>query len=89
MFVNLEKAYGKVPREKVWHCMRKYRVTEKYIRPVQDMYEGSDAVVRNAMGMTKDYKVEAGLHQGSFLSPFFAMVMDRLTGEIKSPWTLM
>lgn len=53
------------------------------------MYEGSDAVVRNAMGMTKDYKAEAGLHLGSFLSPFFAMVMDRLTGEIKSHWTLM
>lgn len=62
-------------------------MTEKYIRPVQNMYEGTDAVVRNAMGMTKDYK-EVRL-QGSFLSPFFAMVMDRLTREIKSHWTLM
>ena len=38
------------------------------------------------------FKVEVGLHQGSALSPFlFAMVMDRLTVEVRqlSPWTMM
>ena len=67
-------------------------LTEKYVRAVQDMYEGCKTVVRCAVGVTEEFKVEVGLHQGSALSPFlFAMVMDRLTDEVRqeSPWTMM
>uniref|UniRef100_A0A3B3BTI6 ribonuclease H n=1 Tax=Oryzias melastigma TaxID=30732 RepID=A0A3B3BTI6_ORYME len=92
VFVDLEKAYDRVPREELWYCMRKSGVTEKYVRAVQDMYEGCKTVVRCAVGVTEEFKVEVGLHQGSALSPFlFAMVMDRLTDEVRqeSPWTMM
>eukprot|EP00064_Thunnus_orientalis_P007345 superscaffoldBa00000808_g7365 len=87
-----KKAYDGVPREEVWYCMRKSRVAEKYVRVVQDMYEGSVTAVRCAVGVTDGFKVEVGLHQGSTQGPFlFSMVMDRLTDEIrqKSPWTMM
>ena len=34
--------------------------------------------------MTAGFKVEVGIHQGLTLSPFlFAMVMDRLTDEVR------
>ena len=92
VFVDLEKAYDRVPREELWHCMRKSGVVEKYVRIVQDMYEDSVTAVRCAVGMTDRFMVKVGLHQGSTLSPFlFAMVMDRLTDEIRleSPWTIM
>ncbi|KAG2462202.1 RTJK polymerase, partial [Polypterus senegalus] len=72
--------------------MRKSGVAEKYIRVVQDMYEGSVTVVRLAVGLADALNVEVGLHQGSALSPFlFAMVMDRLTDEVRqeSLWTMM
>ena len=49
-------------------------------------------MVRCAVGMTEDFKVEVGLHQGSALSPFlFAIVMDQVTDEVgqESPWTMM
>ena len=36
VFVDLEKAYDKVPREEVWYCMRKSGLAEKYVRIVQD-----------------------------------------------------
>ncbi|KAK3566785.1 hypothetical protein QTP86_004517 [Hemibagrus guttatus] len=88
----LEKAYDRVPREELWYCMRKSGVAEKYVRVVQDMYERSRTVVRCAVGQTKEFKVEVGLHQGSALSPFlFAMVMDQLSEEVRqeSPWTMM
>ncbi|KAK3550945.1 hypothetical protein QTP70_010120 [Hemibagrus guttatus] len=92
VFVDLEKAYDRVPREELWYCMRKSGVAEKYVRVVQDMYERSRTVVRCAVGQTEEFKVEVGLHQGSALSPFlFAIVMDQLSEEVRqeSPWTMM
>ncbi|KAK3542099.1 hypothetical protein QTP86_014016 [Hemibagrus guttatus] len=92
VFVDLEKAYDRVPREELWYCMRKSGVAEKYVRVVQDMYERSRTVLRCAVGQTEEFKVEVRLHQGSALSPFlFAIVMDQLTEEVRqeSPWTMM
>ncbi|KAK2891434.1 hypothetical protein Q8A73_017099 [Channa argus] len=83
---------SRVPREELWYCMRTSGVAEKYVRVVQDMYESCKTVVRCAVGVTEELKVEVGLHQGSALSPFlFALVMDRLTDEVRqeSPWTMM
>ncbi|KAK3530505.1 hypothetical protein QTP86_027871 [Hemibagrus guttatus] len=51
VFVDLEKAYDRVPREELWYCMRKSGVAEKYVRVVQDMYERSRTVVRCAVVM--------------------------------------
>ncbi|KAK3525054.1 hypothetical protein QTP86_014217 [Hemibagrus guttatus] len=92
VFVDLEKAYDRVPREELWYCMRKSGVAEKYVRVVQDMYERSRTVVRCAVGETEEFNVEVGLHQGSALSPcLFAIVMGQLSEEVRqeSPWTMI
>ena len=48
------------------------------------MYEGSETVVRCAVGTTESFKVKVGLHQGSALSLFlFAVIMDRLTDKVR------
>ena len=92
VFADLEKAYDKVPQEELWYCMRKSGIAKKYVRPVQDMYEGSETVVRCAVGTTESFKVKVGLHQGSALSPFlFAVIMDRITNKVRRepPWTML
>ena len=92
VFVDLEKTYDRVPQEELWYCMRKSGIMEKYVQLVQDMYEGSETVVRCAVGTTENFKTMVGLHQGSVLSPFlFAVIMDRLTDEVRreSPWTML
>ena len=69
VFVDLDNAYDKVPREEVWYCMRKSGLAEKYVRIVQDMYDDSTTAVRCAVGVTEGFEVKVGLHQGSVLSP--------------------
>ena len=32
VFVDLEKAYNRVPREELWYCMRKSGTAEKYVQ---------------------------------------------------------
>ena len=92
VFMDLEKAYNRVPQEELGYCMRKSGIVEKYEQLVQDMYEGSETVEGCAVGTTKSFKVKVGLHQGSALSPFlFAVIMDWLTDEVrrKPPWTML
>ena len=48
VFVDLEKAYDRFSREELWYCMEKSGMEEKYVRLVQNMYEGSGTVVRCA-----------------------------------------
>ena len=62
MFVDLEKAHGKVPREEVWYCMRKSGLAEKYVRMVKDMYDDSITAVMSAVGVTEGFEVKVGLH---------------------------
>ena len=58
VFVDLEKAYDKVPREELWNCLRKSGIVEKYVQLVQDMYEGSESVVMyGTVGTTESFKV--------------------------------
>ena len=53
VFVDLEKAYDRLPREELWYCMRKSGVPEKYVRVVQDMYRDNVTAVKSAAGMTE------------------------------------
>ena len=48
--------------------------------------------MRSAAGLTEEFKVGVGLHQGSPLSPFlFAIIMDKLTDDIRKdpPWNML
>ena len=92
VLLDQEKAYDRVPKEELWYCMRRSKMAEKYVRLVQDMYEGSETVVRCAEETTQSFKVKVRLHQGSALSPFlFAVIMDRLTDELRreQPWSML
>eukprot|EP00794_Sanderia_malayensis_P006364 gene6364-7093_t len=48
VFIDLEKAYDRVPRQEIWNCLRLKEVEEKYIRLIQDMYENCKTRVRCA-----------------------------------------
>ena len=73
MFIDLEKAYDRVPHEVVWSCLVKKGVPPVHIRVIKDMYEGGMTKVMTPGGVSDDFKVGISLHQGSALSPFFSL----------------
>ena len=92
VFIDLEKAYDRVPREIIWWVLDKKGVPSRYIDIVKDMYNGAIASVRTTGGEINEFAIIVGLHQGSTLSPYlFALVMDELTRRIqeKVPWCML
>ena len=92
VFVDLEKVYDTVPREVLWRCMRKRNIPEGYIRLVQDMYQGATTRVKCKRGISEQFEVGIGLHQGSALSPFlFIMLVDTISQDVRTelPWELL
>ena len=56
------------------------------------MYDGATTTVKSAAGLTEEFKVGVGLHQGSAPSQFlFAIIMDKLTENIRkdAPWDML
>ena len=52
---------------------------------MEDMYDEVVANARTCGGITSDFYITIGLHQGSVLSPLlFSIVMDELTRAIQN-----
>ena len=91
-FVDLEKAFDRVPREVVRWALRKAGVEEWLVQAVMLLYTEAQTVVRTEAGDSKSFEVKVGVHQGSVLSPLlFAVVMDQVTKESREglPWELL
>ena len=77
-FVDLEKAFDRVPREVISWAMRKLGVEEWLISVVMSMYIGAKTVVRTVNGNSKGFEVKVGMHQGSGLSPLLFVLWELL-----------
>ncbi|TWW81188.1 hypothetical protein D4764_01G0010030 [Takifugu flavidus] len=74
-FVDLEKAYDRVPRSILWGVLREYGVEGLLIRAIQSLYQRSRSVVRIAGCKSNSFPVRAGP-----LSPvLFITFMDRIS----------
>jgi hypothetical protein len=83
VFINLEKAYDKVPRNIMWWALQKHKLSTKYITLIKDMYNNVVTSVRTSDEDTNDFSINIGLHQESALSPYlFALVMDEATRDV-------
>ena len=91
-FVDLKKAFDRVPREVVRWALRQLGVEEWLVQTVMTMYERARTVVRTNQGYSTEFEVKVGVHQGSVLSPLlFIAVMEVVTRGVKErlPWELL
>jgi hypothetical protein len=84
IFIDLEKAYDKVPRNVMWWVLQKHKVSSKYITLIKDMYDNVVTSVRTSDRDINGFPINIGLHQWSALSPYlFALVVVRLQETYK------
>ena len=91
-FIDLEKAFDRVPREVLWWSMRRVGVEEWLVRVVQSMYKHAKSKVRVGDSYSEAFDVRVGVHQGSVLSPLlFIIVLEALSRESCTglPWELL
>ena len=76
-FVDLEKAFDRVPRDVVRWALRQLGVEEWLVQTVMVMYKKARTTVRTKQGSSEEFEVKVGVYQGSVLSPLlFVAVME-------------
>ena len=84
VFVDLEKAFDRVPREVIRFALRRKDVPEYLVNGVMSLYEGCKTAVLVHGELSSSFSVKVGVHQESVLSPLlFIMVMDALTEDVR------
>ena len=79
VFIDLEKAFDRVPRELIWLALRAHDIPEVYVSMIMDMYDDARTRVRCTAGESEEFTVKVGVHQGSVLSPMlFNIIMSYL-----------
>jgi Reverse transcriptase (RNA-dependent DNA polymerase) len=77
IFIDLEKAYDKIPRNIIWWALKRKLVPTKYVTLIKDMYTNVVTCVTACDGESDTFTIKIGLHQVSALSPYiFTLVMD-------------
>ena len=86
-FVDLEKAFDRVPRRVMEWAMRKKGLPEILVKAVMSLYEGAETKVKVGLGLSEDFSMKVGVHQGSVLSPLlFVTVIDEVTENARKVW---
>ena len=83
VFVDLEKAFDRLPRILIESSLRRKGVVECYVKAVMKMYKEVLSHEKVIGEDSKEIAVRVSIHQGSVLLPFiFAVVMDMVTEEV-------
>jgi len=84
VFIDLEKAYDNVCREKLWRVLFDYGVRGRLLRSVKALYEGGRARVKVEGMESQWFGVHKGVRQGCTLSPWlFNVFIDNVVKEAR------
>ena len=87
-FVDLKKAYDRIPRDKLWAVLLQYGIDgqkDQLLTAIKSLYLHSEVCVRVNSATTKPFRESVGLRQGCSLSPIlFLIYMDRIVKKSES-----
>lgn len=92
IFVDLEKAFDRVPRKAIQWALRRQGVPEQLVKQVMLLYNEASSKVVVAGGESDEFDLTVGVHQGSILSPLlFNIVIEEATRECRTevPWEML
>ena len=76
-FIDMEKAFDRVPRKVVEWSLRIKGLPERLVSAVMSLYEKASTRIRVGSSLSDAFAVKVGVHQGSVLSPLlFAIAVD-------------
>src|SRR5678815_2313497 len=77
-FIDLQKAFGSVPRERLWRVMgENYGVSGRLKKTIMSMYENCSCNIRTESENDIWFEVKTGVKQGIVLSPIlFILYLD-------------
>jgi hypothetical protein len=70
VFIDMEKAYDKIPKNLMWWALDKHKVSTKYVTLIKDIHDKVVTSVRTADVDTNVFPINIRLHQSSALSPY-------------------
>ena len=83
-FVDIEKAFDRVPRKVMEWAMRKKSLSEVQVRAVMSLYNDAKTRVMVGSAYSEEFEVKVGVHQGSVLSPLlFTIVVDVIAENVR------
>ena len=88
-FVDLEKAFDRVPQKVLWWALRVVGVPEWLVKVVQAMYVGARGRTCVNSSFSEELEVKVEVHQGLVLSPLlFIIVVEPLSLKFRVgyPW---
>lgn len=85
LFVDFEKAFDSIKRDRMWEILAKYGVPTKIINIVRDLYRESNLRVVHQGKVGPAFGVESGVKQGDILSPLlFLIVLDYVLRQVQN-----
>ncbi|CAF4995061.1 unnamed protein product, partial [Rotaria sp. Silwood1] len=86
LFIDLEKAYDRVPRNTLWEVLMEYGIHGRLLAAIQSLYNNCKDCVRINGRKSESFQVKVGLRQGCVLSPLLFMVfMDKISRTSTNP----
>ena len=77
-FVEMEKAFDRVPRKVMELAMRKKGLSKVIVRAVMSLYDGAKTRVRVGSAYVEEFEVKAGVRQGSVLAKSILQKMQEV-----------